>query len=166
MSRAIRMRLANILPVQGPHDDTRYGSGGDSEWLGIDWSRHMRWVEVEGSPVNVVELGTGPPVVFVHGLGGSWQNWLEQLPEFSRDFRVVAFDLPGFGESPMPQDEISISRSGRLVVGLLDALGIERASLVGNSMGGFVTSEVAVQAPERVDRLVLVSSAGISSEKA
>jgi pimeloyl-ACP methyl ester carboxylesterase len=145
----------------------RYGPGGDSAWLDVDWSEHLRWVEVDGHRLNVAELGSGPPIVFVHGLGGAWQNWLEQLPDLARDHRCIAMDLPGFGESPMPaEEEVSISGSGRLVVGLLDELGIDEAVVVGNSMGGFVALEVAVQAPERVSKLVLVSSAGLSTEKA
>src|SRR3954471_7617845 len=139
-----------------PVDDSTYGPSGRSDWIDVDWREHQSWVHVGGRPVNVISLGSGPPVVFVHGLGGSWQNWLENLPFFARKFRVIACDLPGFGESPMPLEDISISGYGKFVVGLLDALEIERAHLVGNSMGGFIAAEVALQAPERVDRLVLV----------
>src|SRR3712207_5054467 len=80
-------------------------------WMDIEWRRHQRWVHVEGKPVNLVEIGEGPPLVFVHGLSGTWQNWLEQLPEFSRDHRCIAVDLPGFGRSAMPEEKITISRS-------------------------------------------------------
>lgn len=114
--------------------------------------------------MNVCALGDGPPIVWIHGLGGAWQNWLEQLPGFGRDHRCVAMDLPGFGASAMPEDELSIPGYGRAVAALLDALGIDRAVVVGNSMGGFIAAELAIQFPERVTKLVLVSAAGISSE--
>jgi pimeloyl-ACP methyl ester carboxylesterase len=143
----------------------RYGPDGRSAWLDVDWREHQHWVEAEGCPVNVIELGEGPPIVFVHGLGGSWQNWLEQLPAFAPEHRCVAFDLPGFGASPRPDDEISIPGYGSLVHALLGKLGIDRAVMVGNSMGGFIAAEAAVQHPEVVERLVLVSAAGISSEQ-
>src|SRR3954449_13108132 len=168
MSRAIRIRRAKISTMSSSPLNARYGRGGDHEWAAVDWSRHLRWVTVGEQELNVLDLGSGPAIVWVHGLGGAWQNWLEQLPELSRDHRCVAMDLPGFGASPMPPDgeEISISGSGRVVVGLMDELEIDRAVVVGNSMGGFVALEVAVQAPDRVSKLVLVSAAGISSEKA
>jgi pimeloyl-ACP methyl ester carboxylesterase len=76
---------------------------------------------------------------------------------------VIALDLPGFGLSEMPRDKITISGYGRCVQALCEKLGVERIHLVGNSMGGFVTAEVAIQSPELVQRLVLVSAAGISS---
>src|SRR3954447_26891822 len=158
MSMPIRMCDCEDNDVAREH---RYGREGDSDWLRVDWSEHLRWVEVAGQPVNMVELGSGPPVIFIHGLGGCWQNWLEQLPELSADHRAIAFDLPGFGESPMPEEEISIAGSAQLVVGLMDELGIDRAPIVGNSMGGFIGAEMAVEAPERVARLVLVSAAGL-----
>jgi pimeloyl-ACP methyl ester carboxylesterase len=118
---------------------------------------------VEGGPVNTIELGEGPPVVFVHGLSGSWQNWLEQLPVLAREHRVVALDLPGFGYSPMPREEISIAGYARLLDGLLDELEIAAAAVVGNSMGGFIGAELAIAFPQRVERLVLVSAAGLST---
>jgi len=113
--------------------------------------------------VNTIELGEGPPVVFVHGLSGSWQNWLAQLPALSREHRVVALDLPGFGYSPMPREEISIAGYARMLDGLLDQLEIAAAAVVGNSMGGFIGAELAIAFPQRVERLVLVSAAGLST---
>jgi pimeloyl-ACP methyl ester carboxylesterase len=134
--------------------------------MDIDWSAHRRFVELEGRRVNVVELGAGePPIVFVHGLAGSWQNWLENLPHFAAaGHRVVAFDLPGFGASEMPGAKISIPGYGRFVDALLERLDVGAAVLVGNSMGGFIGAEVAIQFPARVERLVLVSAAGLTVE--
>jgi pimeloyl-ACP methyl ester carboxylesterase len=161
-----------------------YGPAGRSGWLDVDWSRHQRWVTVAGRPVNVIELGEGPAIVFVHGLSGSWPNWLEQLPVFAGrnggadrngnslrrrvspgfdDHRVIAMDLPGFGHSPMPAETITISLYARILDSLLETLGVSAATVVGNSMGGFVSSELAIAFPQRVERLVLVSAAGIST---
>jgi pimeloyl-ACP methyl ester carboxylesterase len=141
-----------------------YGSAPHAAWMDVDWQAHQRRVVVQGQPIHVVELGSGPPLVFIHGLSGSWQNWLEQLPVFARSHRVIAFDLPGFGATPLPSEKISIAGYARLVVGLFDALGVEHAVLVGNSMGGFVAAEMAIRFPSRVERLVLVSAAGLSIE--
>lgn len=140
---------------------------GSSPWLDVDWSAHTRWVEVADRPVNVVEMapeGVADPeaIVFVHGHSGSWQNWLEQLPVLARRFRVIAFDLPGFGQSPMPRDPITISGYARLVDELLGKLDVSAAAVVGNSMGGFVGLELAICFPPRVERLVLVSAAGVA----
>jgi pimeloyl-ACP methyl ester carboxylesterase len=130
---------------------------------------------VDGRPVNVIELGGEgspqrgrdgaalQPLVFVHGLSGSWQNWLEQLPVLGREHRVVALDLPGFGHSPLPAQPISISGYARLLDHLFDELKIDAAAVVGNSMGGFIGAELAIAFPQRVERLVLVSAAGVST---
>jgi pimeloyl-ACP methyl ester carboxylesterase len=147
-----------------PAEPGDYGPTGRSPWFDVDWRSHQRWLEIGGRRVNVIELGSGPPVVFVHGLSGSWQNWLEQLPVFARDHRVVAFDLPGFGASEMPDWQISISGYGRWLDALYEALGIDAAAVVGNSMGGFISAELAIAYPARVERLVLVSAAGLTVE--
>jgi len=134
-------------------------------WLDVDWARHTRWVEVAGAPVNVVELGSGDPVVFIHGHSGAWQNWLEQLPVVAAaGYRAIAFDLPGFGASPLPVEPITMSGYGRLVDALLASLDVHAAAVVGNSMGGFVGAELAIAFPERVERLVLVSAAGVATK--
>lgn len=140
-----------------------------TSWREIDWRGHQRWLDVDGSAVNVVELGpdhgddAAKPLVFVHGLSGSWPNWLEQLPVFAARHRVITFDLPGFGHSPMPPHEISIAGYARLVDRLLVRLGVDAAAVIGNSMGGFIGAELAISHPHRVERLVLVSAAGLST---
>jgi pimeloyl-ACP methyl ester carboxylesterase len=151
-------------PDEGPDP---YGVEGEPErgpaWLRIDWREHLHRIEIDGTTVNYAEIGSGRPIVFVHGLGGCWQNWLENLPHFAeRGYRAIALDLPGFGASPMPDWEISMPAYGRLVDGFARELGLEAAAVVGNSMGGFIAAEVATNGPDWTDHLALVSAAGIS----
>lgn len=155
--------MANIsLPPRTARRDG-YGPVGRSPWLDIDWRTLQQWIIVDDNPVNVIQLGEGPPLVFIHGLSGSWQNWLEQLPVFAANHRVIALDLPGFGYSPPPREKITISGYGRLLDELFETLGVDAAAVVGNSMGGFTAAELAIAFPQRVERLVLVSPAGIST---
>jgi pimeloyl-ACP methyl ester carboxylesterase len=133
----------------------------DPAWRQVDWSRHLRRVELPGSEVSYVEIGEGEPIVFVHGISGCWQNWLENLPHFGRGHRAIALDLPGFSASPMPSWPIDMPAYGRLLHDFCEKLGVENATLVGNSMGGFIAVEAVTTTPGRFDRLVLVSAAGI-----
>jgi 4,5:9,10-diseco-3-hydroxy-5,9,17-trioxoandrosta-1(10),2-diene-4-oate hydrolase len=143
-----------------------YGPIGRSAWLDVDWRTYQHWINVDDQPVNVIEMGSGAPLVFIHGLSGSWQNWLEQVPVFAQEHRVIALDLPGFGHSPMPREKISIRGYASLLDRLFDVLEIDAAAIVGNSMGGFIAAELALAFPQRVERMVLVSPAGISTAKA
>jgi pimeloyl-ACP methyl ester carboxylesterase len=145
--------------------DEEYGTTAEPDWRGVDWLGHLKRVEVDGTPVNYVDIGEGElePVVFVHGLGGQWQNWLENIPRAAQERRVIALDLPGFGLTPMPRDGITIPGYGRSVNAVCEQLELGRVDMVGNSMGGFVAAEVAIQFPERIDQLILVSAAGIAS---
>ena len=162
-----RPPIPDATPSNGPDP---YGNP-DPEWLKIDWSAHRSQVEVAGRPVNYVEMR--PPrdqqhplaLLFVHGLSGCWQNWLENIPHFARRHRVLALDLPGFGDSPPPQGEITISNYAGLVGQFADAVGINDCAIVGNSMGGFIAAESAVAQPGRFEKLVLVSAAGVSSTR-
>ncbi|HEY4812561.1 MAG TPA: alpha/beta hydrolase [Solirubrobacteraceae bacterium] len=150
----------------GNHD--AYGPIGRSPWLDIDWRAHQRWVVIDGQPVNTIDIGpeqasSGAPLVFVHGLSGCWANWVEQLPVLAQRHRVVTLDLPGFGYSPMPREPITMARYAQLLDRLLSELQIDAATVVGNSMGGFISAELAISFPQRVERLVLISAAGIST---
>jgi pimeloyl-ACP methyl ester carboxylesterase len=143
---------------------TQQSPVGRSPWIDVDWREHLRWVRVDGRWVNVVDIGSGPVIVFLHGLAGCWQNWLETIPEFARDHRVIALDLPGFGESPMPAQTISMPGYARLLDELFVTLGVDSATLVGSSMGGFVACEFAIRYAAQVQRLCLASPAGLSME--
>jgi pimeloyl-ACP methyl ester carboxylesterase len=114
--------------------------------------------------MNYIDVGSGdgPPILFVHGLSGSWQNWLENLPYFAQKHRCIAMDLPGFGYSEMPAEKISMSGYARQVDSLCDQLGLDKCFVVGNSMGGFVAAEMCIRHPQRVERACLVAAAGIS----
>lgn len=164
---AVRLAAGRVeLPPATPSDGPDPYGNPDPEWLRIDWRDHLRTIDVVGARVNYVEMGEGSPIIFVHGLSGAWQNWLETLPHFARTHRVIALDLPGFGASPMPPWEISIPSYGRFVRDFCERVGVDRCSLVGNSMGGFIATEVAITDPERVDELTLVSAAGVTWARA
>jgi pimeloyl-ACP methyl ester carboxylesterase len=147
-----------------PGPDSTYADGDDSSWMEVDWPAVTRRLEVDGRGVGVIDTGgDGPPLLFIHGLGGIWQNWLLNIPAFMGTHRCVAVDLPGFGLSDKP-DECSIPGFARTVDAVCGQLGVEEPAVVGNSMGGFVGAELAVRYPARVSKLVLVAAAGLSTE--
>jgi pimeloyl-ACP methyl ester carboxylesterase len=152
--------------VRRPPADDSYADGDDSTWMGIDWPALTRRVTVRGQELSFIDTGGAdkPPLLFIHGLGASWQCWLLNLAYFMESYRCIALDLPGFGESPLPEDGVSIDGYARVVDRLCGALDIEAPLVIGNSMGGFVGAELAISYPTRVQRLVLVSPAGITSE--
>jgi pimeloyl-ACP methyl ester carboxylesterase len=119
----------------------------------------LRDVRVDGRQYCVADLGKGPPLLLLHGIGGSLYDWRHLLRPLARTHRVIAVDLLGAGESEIPETEdFSIAAQARRVRGLLDALGVPRATLVGNSYGGGIALRVAQDWPERIDRLVLINS--------
>lgn len=111
--------------------------------------------------VRVVDVGAGPTIVLVHGLGGSWQNWAANVCGLAQRHRVIALDLPGFGASEPYAGTVSMGQYVATLVELLDDLGVEQATFVGNSMGGLLTIETAVRHPDRVEAAVLVCSGGM-----
>ena len=110
--------------------------------------------------------GAGAPVLLIHGSGpgvSAWANWRLVMPALAQQARVIAPDMVGFGYTERPQGFVySMDAWVRQAVGLLDALGIERTDLVGNSFGGALSLALAIAHPERVRRLVLMGSAGVS----
>jgi pimeloyl-ACP methyl ester carboxylesterase len=150
--------------IARPGADHTYADGDDNTWMSVDWPAISRDIVIDGHSVHVVDSGGDkPPLLFIHGLGGVWQNWLLNLPAFMDTHRVVAFDLPGFGQSEVAPEE-SIPAFARTADRLCAELGLDCPVVIGNSMGGFVGAELAVSFPTRVEKLVLVSAAGLSTE--
>lgn len=104
-----------------------------------------------------VDAGEGPPIVLLHGLGATNASMLPLVSKLAGVHRVLAPDLPGFGDSGKPFTSYNATFFGRWLIDFLDALGIERAHLVGNSLGGRVAIEGGLLAPERIDRIVLLA---------
>jgi pimeloyl-ACP methyl ester carboxylesterase len=122
-----------------------------------------RYVRVSDQYVHVEQAGPAgaEPVVLIHGFGASTYSWRNIIPTLSGSFRTLAVDLNGFGYTQRPRDAASYSREGqvRLVLGILDELGIEKAHFVGHSYGGALTQWIVSRHPERVRSFVLVDSA-------
>ncbi len=108
--------------------------------------------------LEYIEAGSGPPLVFIHGLGGAGSDWEHQLPFFAQRYRVIAPDLRGFGATPLGRGLPSIRRFAGDVEALLEQLGIKRCLLVGHSMGGAVALQFALNCPDVVQRLVIANS--------
>jgi pimeloyl-ACP methyl ester carboxylesterase len=123
-----------------------------------------RNIDVGGLPIHYLAAGEGPPLVLLHALGESALDWRWVLPALAHTNRVYAPDLPGFGYSAKPSAEYSPAFFARFVGAYLDALGVERAALVGNSLGGLAALRLALSEPERVSALGLVASAGLGRE--
>lgn len=118
----------------------------------------FRMVRTRRGRLSTLEAGSGPPLVAIHGLGGTKGSFLPTVTALAGSHRVIAFDLPGFGDSVKPIGASYDARFfARAVIGLLDALELDTAHLIGNSLGGRVALEAGLSYPDRVGRLVLLA---------
>lgn len=126
-------------------------------------------VSVAGKPIFLSETGSGPPVVLLHGGGpgaSGMTNYSRNIDALANRFRVIVPDLPGYGRSAKGIDQRDpFGYLADAISGLLDELGIESAHLVGNSYGGAAALRLALDAPQRVDRLVLMGPGGIGTTR-
>jgi pimeloyl-ACP methyl ester carboxylesterase len=121
-------------------------------------------VLIHGNRVSYRRAGAGPALVLIHGMAGSSATWDALIPELSRSYDVLAPDLLGHGDSAKPRGDYSLGSLASGVRDLMIALGIDRATIVGHSLGGGVAMQFAYQFPERSERLVLVSAGGLGRE--
>lgn len=125
-----------------------------------------RTVRAAGIGTNLHDVGAGPPVLLIHGSGpgvSAWANWRLLVPKLAEQARVIAPDMVGFGYTERPPGvRYDMDTWVGQAVGVLDALGIERTDLVGNSFGGALALALAIRHPKRVRRLVLMGSVGVS----
>jgi pimeloyl-ACP methyl ester carboxylesterase len=124
----------------------------------------LRHIEIHGHRIGYRTGGSGPALVLIHGMAGSSATWRYVIPALTEHFTVIAPDLAGHGESEKPRGDYSLGAFASGMRDLMLALGHERATLVGQSLGGGVAMQFAYQFPERTERLVLVSSGGLGEE--
>src|SRR5712671_1937110 len=121
-------------------------------------------VQIFGQKIHYLEAGSGPTVILLHGLGGDGSNWAATIPALSKSFHVFAPDQIGFGASDKPLANYRVS----MLVDFLDSfckkLAITKATAVGNSLGGWTAMAFTLAHPDKVERMVLVDSAGFSFE--
>src|SRR4051794_7621047 len=126
----------------------------DEDVIGL----HHRFVDANGLRFHVVEAGSGPLVLLLHGFPEFWYGWRSQLPALARHFRVVAPDLRGYNLSNKPVSGYDFETLARDVPALIRALGVERAHVVGHDWGGMLAWGAAMLHPEAVDRLAILNA--------
>jgi aminoacrylate hydrolase len=118
----------------------------------------MSRIAVAGGEIQYEESGSGHPLIFVSGLSGVGRYWQPQVPVFNQRYRVITYDQRGTGGSDKQQRSFSVDQMAAEVVGLMDALRIERAHVVGQSTGGAIGQTLAIEYPQRVSRMVIFST--------
>jgi pimeloyl-ACP methyl ester carboxylesterase len=124
-------------------------------------------VEIQGAKMIYLDQGSGKVILLIHGYCGNAYNWSAVFNDLSKDYRVIVPDLPGYGKSGCPQktEKQMMLWYADLMAEFLDKLGVQKAVVVGNSMGGSIAAWMAVRHPEKVEKLVLEDSAGIKGSK-
>jgi pimeloyl-ACP methyl ester carboxylesterase len=117
-------------------------------------------IAIFGQNIHYLEVGSGPTVILLHGLGGNGQNWTPNLPALAAKFHVMALDQIGFGKSAKPLINYRVATYVDFLDQFCKQLQIQRASLVGESLGGWIAAAYTIAHPEKVDRLILADAAG------
>jgi pimeloyl-ACP methyl ester carboxylesterase len=127
-------------------------------------SEYEKYLTVDGMKIRYIVRGAGAPLLLLHGFGEFLETWDLNLRSLSEHYQVYAMDLPGHGLSDKPEVAYSIFFFTRFVINFMQALGIEHASLIGHSMGGQISLNIAINFPEKVDKLVLETSVGLAND--
>jgi proline-specific peptidase len=135
-------------------------SGPSSEYLSIPSKK----INLSGVNLHYVEAGKGPSLLFLHGLGGTWKDWAENLPAFAATYQVMAIDFPGFGDSDKPEVKYSIEWFTHIVESFLREKKLKRVNVIGHSMGGLVALDLAARLNSRVKKLVVTDAVGIGDK--
>jgi pimeloyl-ACP methyl ester carboxylesterase len=122
----------------------------------------FEFINIGNHKVRYAESGESPRhILLIHGLGGSAESWKNNIDVLGRDFHVFAPDLIGFGHSDKPEMLYTVKAFTKFIADFLDAVGIKKTNVVGSSMGGQIAAEFAIAHPNKVEKLVLISPAGI-----
>ncbi|MEU5702908.1 alpha/beta fold hydrolase [Streptomyces aurantiacus] len=129
-----------------------------------DVDHELLHVDVDGVRTRVLRAGSGPELVLLHGTGGHLEAYARDIAGLAADFRVTAYDMVGHGWSDLPDRPYTIDVLSDHLLGVMDALGVPRAHLSGESLGGWVAAWTAAHHPERVERLVLNTPGNIANK--
>jgi len=163
MKRIITILLGAVLAM------SLNGCSSTSQWYHlpvlefdqVDYGFQVHHAQVDGMDIAYIDEGRGENVILlIHGLGTNAKGWQRNIPALSRDARVIAVDLPGYGMSSKGAFPYSMAFHAQTCAGLLDALEVDRAVWMGHSMGGQISLTAALNSPDRVAGLVLLSPAG------
>jgi pimeloyl-ACP methyl ester carboxylesterase len=124
----------------------------------------VQYRTIHGYRRAFVDVGAGPPLLLIHGIGDSSDTFVDLIPELAREHRVIAPDLLGHGRSDKPRADYSVAAYANAMRDLLSVLDVDRVTIVGHSLGGGVAMQFAYQYPHRCERLILVSSGGVCRE--
>lgn len=116
----------------------------------------MPFARVNGVNIHYEVYGRGEPLVMIMGLGGPGSGWIFQIRTFRKNYRVVIFDNRGVGKSSKPTEPYTIRTMADDTIGLMDHLGIDKAHIMGTSLGGMIAQELAIKYPDRLNKLILV----------
>lgn len=114
--------------------------------------------------VHYLEAGQGPELILVHGIGSSAEAWRESMMILAKSYRVIVPDLPGYGKSDKPKASYSVEYYAKVLNDFITSLGLKKAAIAGNSLGGWIALLFALDHPEKVSHLVLVASAGLKRD--
>ncbi len=127
----------------------------------LDYGYPVQKTAIKNINLAYIDQGSADQVlILIHGLGTYAKGWIQNIDVLAEKYRVIAVDLPGYGKSDKGYYEYSMGFNAEVLVGLLDSLGIEKASFAGHSMGGQIAMTIALDYPERLDKLILISPAG------
>ena len=124
----------------------------------------LTYLELHGDRVAYRDAGSGDALLLIHGMAGSSDTWRAVIPQLSKKYRVVAPDLLGHGQSAKPRSDYSLGAFAVCLRDLLDELGVSRATIIGQSLGGGVAMQFVYQHPDYCERLVLISSGGLGPD--
>lgn len=131
------------------------------EFDDIDYGFPVKKIRVRNINVALIDEGNSDKVLLlIHGLGSNAKGWIKNIPAWSKDYRVIAVDLPGYGKSDKGYYPFSMKFYAQVLVELMSEMNIKKATLIGHSMGGQVAMTAALEYPQRIEKLVLISPAG------
>jgi len=131
------------------------------EFSEIDYGYPVKTVAVRNINIAMIDEGQGDEtLILIHGLGTNAKGWIKNIPVLSKKYRVIALDLPGYGKSDKGYYDYSMSFYAKVLKELMDALNINQAVLAGHSMGGQIAITAALEYPDKVKKLILISPAG------